>query len=73
MPGMSGWQVAEEIKKINRKVPVALITGWRVQQKDYELREKGVDFVVNKPFQVDQVLKLVQECMILIDRFKAAW
>jgi PAS domain S-box-containing protein len=72
MPGMSGWQVAEEIKKINRKVPVVLITGWGVQLKDYELREKGVDFLVSKPFQVDQVLKLVQECMILIDRFKAA-
>ena len=68
---MSGWQVAEEIKKINRKVPVALVTGWGVQLKNSELREKGVDFIVSKPFQVDQVLKLVQECMILIDRFKA--
>jgi len=34
MPKMSGWQIAEEIKKINEKVPVALITGWNVELKD---------------------------------------
>ncbi|KPJ62014.1 MAG: hypothetical protein AMJ42_00335 [Deltaproteobacteria bacterium DG_8] len=61
MPGMSGWQVAEEIKKINRKTPVALITGWGVQLNHSELKKSGVDFVVNKPFEVDQVLRLVQE------------
>jgi len=61
MPGMSGWQVAEEIKKINKKTPVALITGWGVQLKQSELKKSGVDFVVNKPFQVDQVLRLAQE------------
>lgn len=61
MPGMSGWQVAEEIKKKNNHTPVALITGWEVQLNQSELKKSGVDFVVNKPFQVDQVLRLVQE------------
>jgi PAS domain S-box-containing protein len=63
MPGMSGWQVAEETKKINRNTPVALITGWEVQMENSELKERGVDLVVNKPFHVEQVLKLVQEGM----------
>ena len=27
MPGVSGWQVAETIKSINEKIPVAVITG----------------------------------------------
>ena len=71
MPGMSGWQVADGIKKINRNIPVALITGWGVQLKDSELRKSGVDFIVNKPFQVDQVLRLVHEGIILRNRFKA--
>jgi PAS domain S-box-containing protein len=62
MPGMSGWQVAEEIKKINKKTPVALITGWKVPQES-EMMKNGVDLIVNKPFQLDQVLRLVHEGM----------
>jgi len=72
MPGMSGWQVAEKIKSINRRVPVALITGWNVELKKSELRESGVDLIVYKPFEVNQVLRLVQEGMALRNRFKAA-
>jgi CheY-like chemotaxis protein/anti-sigma regulatory factor (Ser/Thr protein kinase) len=72
MPGMSGWQVAEKIKSINKTVPVALITGWNVEQKESEMRERGVDLIAYKPFEVKQVFKLVQEGMILKDRFKAA-
>jgi PAS domain S-box-containing protein len=64
MPGISGWQVAEGIKEINSKTPVALITGWGVELEDYKLRSK-VDFIVNKPFRVDQVLELIQKGMKL--------
>ena len=70
MPEMSGWQVAEETKKINRNIPVALITGWKVELEDCELRKKGVDLVVNKPFKVDRVLRLVQEGMELKYNFE---
>ncbi len=60
MPGMNGWQVAQEVKKKNRKIPVALITGWTIQLKQRELKNKGVDFLVSKPFKMDQILQLVQ-------------
>ncbi len=65
MPRKSGWQVAKEVKKINKNTPVALITGWEVQLDRSKLRKSGVDLVVNKPFKVDQVLRLVQEGMEL--------
>ncbi len=65
MPGMSGWQVAEEVKKLNRHTPITLITGWDLQLMDNEMRDRGVDFIVNKPFQLDQVLKLVYDGMEL--------
>jgi PAS domain S-box-containing protein len=61
MPGLTGWQVAQEIKKINSSTPVALITGYCIPDDSNELQIKGVDFVLNKPFLIDQVLKLVQE------------
>ena len=65
MPGLTGWQVAQEIKKINSSTPVALITGYSIPDDSNELQQKGVDFVLNKPFLIDQVLKLVQEGIVL--------
>jgi len=70
MPGISGWEVSKEIKKIDDKTPVVLITGWQTQLKKSKIKESGVDLVVNKPFQVDQILRLVQEGMALRDSSK---
>lgn len=61
MPGMTGLQVAEAIKKTNTKTPVILVTGWELQLKDSELKKSGINLVVNKPFKMEQVLRLVQE------------
>jgi CheY-like chemotaxis protein len=70
MPGMSGWQVAKEIKMIDKKTPVALITGWQIQLKNAEMKAKGVDLYINKPFKVDQLLQLVQEGMEVKDMYQ---
>jgi PAS domain S-box-containing protein len=72
MPSMSGWQVADEIKHIGKKVPVAIITGWNVALNESEMTDKGVHFIVQKPFQVNQILKLVQEGLELKNKFLAA-
>jgi PAS domain S-box-containing protein len=71
MPRMSGWQVAEKIKSINDLIPVALITGWSIDLSESEIEKSGVDLVVQKPFKVDQMLKLVQEGILLRNRSKA--
>lgn len=71
MPGISGWQVAQEIKKINPRVPVAVITGWQIQMEESMIRKHGVDVIVNKPFKIEQVLKLVQEGLENRARIKA--
>ncbi len=73
MPGLSGWQVAKKVKSIDEKVPVALITGWNVKLDESEMRRSSVDLVIQKPFQVNQVIRLVEEGMILRDRFKDAY
>jgi len=72
MPGMSGWQVAEKIKSINGNVPIALITGWRIDLKESEIKERGIDFVIKKPYKLDQLVNIVQEGMLLKERFKTA-
>ena len=63
MPDMSGWEVAKKIKAINGKVPVVLVTGWNVELQEDEKSNNHVDKVIQKPFQVDQVLSSVQEVM----------
>lgn len=71
MPGMSGWDVAGSIKSINNQVPIALVTGWQIELEEEELKGKGVDFIVNKPFEVKNILKLVQDGILLRESSKA--
>ena len=71
MPGISGWQVAEEIKHTGKKVPVVVISGWSVHLNPTEMQEKGVNIILQKPFQVNQIVQLVQEGLLLKDRFEA--
>ena len=61
MPGISGWQVSKEIKKLNKNTPVILVTGWEVSHKKEEIARSGVDFIVNKPFTTDQILEMVNK------------
>lgn len=72
MPGMSGWQVAEEIQRIDKKVPVAIITGWSVDLEESEMKEKGVNFIIQKPFQVDQISQLVRDGLQLKNKLEVA-
>jgi PAS domain S-box-containing protein len=61
MPGISGWQVAQGVKNINPQVPVAIITGWQIQMSESQVRARGVDTIINKPFKIEQILHLAQE------------
>ena len=71
MPDMSGWEVAKKIKNIDGKVPIVLVTGWNVEIEDDEKKNNHVDKIIQKPFQVDQVLDAVQEVMSTGDRREA--
>jgi signal transduction histidine kinase/ActR/RegA family two-component response regulator len=68
MPKLSGWEVGKTIKGINPKVPIAMITGWGVELDRQKLSESGIDLVVSKPFNFDQVIRLVSEAMELKER-----
>jgi signal transduction histidine kinase/CheY-like chemotaxis protein len=68
MPKLSGWDVGKTIKGINPKVPIAMITGWGVELDREKLSESGIDLIVSKPFNFDQVIHLVSEAMELKER-----
>jgi CheY-like chemotaxis protein len=61
MPGMSGWELAREIRQLNTKIPIAIITGWGEVVGSNEQRAAGVDWVIAKPFTADRIAELVRE------------
>ena len=65
MPKISGWDVGRAIKGMNSKVPIAMITGWGMELNKEKMSESGIDLVVSKPFNFDQVIELVSEAMDL--------
>ena len=64
MRGLSGFDVAKEIKNISKKIPVIMITGWQLNLTCEELKKKGVDCLLGKPFQIQQVLNSIQKNLI---------
>jgi signal transduction histidine kinase/ActR/RegA family two-component response regulator len=65
MPSVSGWEVGKAVKKINPTVPVAMITGWGMELSREKMTENGIDMIISKPFNLEQVIDLVSEAMEL--------
>jgi len=61
MPVMSGCELAEKIKGINKNIPVVLVTAWAKDYSESELRNKGIDYIVKKPFKDNQLLQLLHK------------
>lgn len=61
MPGMSGWDVAREIKRLNPRSLVVLMTGWATELDQQKVKESGVDRVVHKPFDIEEIGALIDE------------
>ena len=59
MPGTNGWQVARCVKEKTPKTPVVLITGWGLEVDESKARESGVDSVIGKPFQIQDIISIV--------------
>jgi CheY-like chemotaxis protein len=59
MPGMSGDQLAEEIKKLAPEQPVVMITAHAELLHDANVSMKSIDAVVPKPFLQDDLRKAI--------------
>ena len=60
MPVMSGSDMGEKMKRINKNIPIVLLTAWMMEYTESELQSKGIDYVVKKPFSEDQLRQLVR-------------
>src|SRR5262249_60007359 len=63
MPGLSGWEVAKGLRAAQPAVPIALVTGWGDQIAIEEARARGIDHLIAKPFNVDDLTRLVSSVL----------
>lgn len=63
LPEMSGWDVAKAIRAKNAQVPIVLLSGWGIQLDDVRIKESGVDLVLSKPCQMEDLLGAVEEAL----------
>jgi GAF domain-containing protein len=61
LPGMSGWEVAAQLRQSQPHVPLVLVTGWGDRLDPGELERSGICQVIAKPFRTDQVLRVVAD------------
>ncbi|MFN8007476.1 MAG: GAF domain-containing protein [Terriglobia bacterium] len=63
MPEVSGWEVASTIKSLQPSTQVILMTGWGITLENDQVQQKGVDVVVSKPFQINEIQKVVNDIL----------
>jgi signal transduction histidine kinase/ActR/RegA family two-component response regulator len=68
MPKLSGWEVGKALKELNPKIPVVMITGWGMELSREKMGENGIDLMISKPFNFDQVTQLIFEAMELKEK-----
>ncbi|MEW5924094.1 MAG: response regulator [Candidatus Zixiibacteriota bacterium] len=64
MPEISGWEVASRVKAIAPETPVIIITGWGVTVDEQKMKQVGVDFLLHKPFRLEQLSQLISKAKI---------
>jgi CheY-like chemotaxis protein len=61
LPGVSGLEVAQQLKLRTPGTTVALMTGYFDRMRPDDVRAKGVDVILKKPFSLDQVQAIVDK------------
>ncbi len=59
MPGMSGWELLEQIRQQDPDVATLLITGWGEQLDPEDARTRGADRVLVKPFDATALYRTI--------------
>jgi CheY-like chemotaxis protein len=63
MPDVSGWEVSKLVKAQKPHVPVVVITGWGVDPDPNKVTESGVDLIIYKPFQINELERTIRDLL----------
>src|ERR1044071_6019970 len=61
MPDMNGWEFSRALRQRDRKIPIAVITGWGEAVSSHERQAAQVDWVIAKPFETPQIVEMVHD------------
>jgi CheY-like chemotaxis protein len=61
MPGVNGWELAEQLKIVAPEVRILLITGWPIQISPEQLRERGIETIISKPVDLKELLSALSQ------------
>ena len=63
LPGMDGWEVMEKIKKEDYPVSIIMMSDYNDSESFREMEDTDVIKYLDKPFDFDEVIKLVNNLM----------
>jgi len=63
MPGINGVQTFREIKRVDPKAAVVMMTAYSVEDLVREALEEGAYAIVYKPFDIDKIIAIIEELL----------
>lgn len=63
MPAMTGIDLARQIKLITPSTPIIMLTGWGKALDCEQVRRQGVDYLLAKPCEAQQLLKVIEQAL----------
>jgi len=63
MPGLSGWQLAEEIGNQGYSTRIAVLTGWGSEVSQEQKNRYNVGYVLGKPVEIKELKALIGEVL----------
>jgi two-component system cell cycle sensor histidine kinase/response regulator CckA len=64
MPGMNGYEIYHQLKKIQPKIKILLASGYVRDQSEKRLISTGFDGFIQKPFDSKQLLEKIKDILI---------
>jgi len=59
------WILVKKIKKMARKVPLALITEYKAEKEPGHIQRSDVDFFIKKPIDMDKIIDQLSEALTI--------
>ena len=63
MPGINGWELLAQARSLHPTIATVLMTGWGYQYETDMAQSRGVDMVLPKPFEMQELRKAIADLL----------
>ena len=68
LPGIDGWDIAAQVKSLSPATPVIMLSGWGPLSDRQTVLQRNADFILTKPFKMDQLNEVITAACQMIAR-----